>query len=339
MRVRLRVAGILVLLIAAATLAWTQAHPHARRRQLERERQVSAQSDQPVILDGTIEPEVTVPIRAVNPTLIVPLHSWVERGQVIGEGDGTEGAKDLSQARLLVEEARSLSAAAETEVSQLDEELQTAQADESYVLFQWVLADADERKAEGDVAAIDQLFRQQPGNRFDHDTATLARETATVSRAAVESRLDESARHISDLESESLEAQLRLNKAMERRCQAESALQAMERGGRRIVLVAPAKGMIVAPEAEGGFVGIATDTTRLRAYTLIQQRSLMWVRVGDHAVITMDATPAQSFEGLVSGIAGVRTDSVWEPDMMITITVQNPSGMKLVLSCIDTFLY
>jgi multidrug resistance efflux pump len=279
-------------------------------------------------LAGTLKPLLSVPIGAGNLELNTPLNSWVSRGQVIGVADSEASPEEINEARLLSEEAKDAVAEGQEKIRELDADLESARADVSYVEAQLVSAENAELETKQESSHRELLFRQRLASQLDYDAAVSRRDAAASAVAAVQSHLGATLRRIDELERSSLAAQSMVTEKTARSREAEVEVQQMEENRRRVPVVSPADGLIIASDTVPGTFGIATDPTRLRAYAQVRQRDIMSVRIGEEALIVIPSESAVNMDAKVTEIGEVLTNSAGGPAYPIALSVQNPTGKQ-----------
>nr|QST87827.1 ampicillin resistance protein [uncultured organism] len=311
---------------AGVCLAWIYSLSQYRFAGIESTPQATTPVGDTMTLTGTLFPVVSIPFNATNLELFVPANSWVQKGQVIGEADTGYSGEAINEARAVSEEESAAVSRAEATLRELDVELIGARAAASLAESELASAESAEREKERELNHRDLLLREQVVGRFDHDAAASDLHSAASARAEAQSRQDAASARVVELERRLSEAQGRLNEAATRSPEANAALRQLEGHAGRVPLLAPANGLIVAPEPVPGLVGIARDATRLCAYARVRHEEIHAVRVGEHVSIAVDGASELTLDAQVSDIAGVPADAPDGTDFLVTFQVQNPSG-------------
>lgn len=330
MKFKRSMAIILMTSCGAAVFAWSHAESRARKAVASANRQVVWDEDANLILAGTIGPAVTTPIIGRIWNLAVPLNTWVKRGQVVGTEASEATAAGMDSARQELEEARSAEQRAEREVRQAEEDLNAMQMQTSNMDTQEARAETAEVDAEREFEQRDTLLRSGLTSQLDYSEAVTARASAEAAVDSISSNLAETAVETDVLEAKAQAAQADLREATTRRTAAEVVFEQMQGGPKAERIVSPADGIIVASgQTDGTSFGIASDPSQLCAYAMLRAANLMAVRVGQEALIVLDAKLSVTLLAKVSAISEDPVDSSEGALYQVTFVVDNPGGTSL----------
>jgi multidrug resistance efflux pump len=326
---------ILMASLGTALFAWNHVHAKAHRAKAHKtvvsvSRQLVHDDDTGLLLAGTIVPLITTPIMGRNLNLEVPLNTWVRRGDVIGTAVPQPAPGEMDSARQEIEKASSAQRRAERRIRHAEEELGALRARVGGMDNREALAETAEFDAERESERRDTLFQSGLARGLKYDAAFTARDSAEAAVNSVRSNLAMAALSIDEWEAEAQEARAELDQATTRRNAAEVVRAQMQEGAEDGPIVSPADGIIVASgQPDGTSFGIASDPRQLRAYAMVRQADLMAVRVGQQALIVLDARPAVTFHAKVSEISETPVDSSEGSAYQVAFVVDNPEGTWL----------
>jgi multidrug resistance efflux pump len=272
---------------------------------------------------------VTAPINARNLVLTVPLHSWVEKGQVIGQADFEPAPEQIGQARNAVDAASAAVVEEQNRIHEIDEDLADAHAEAATRSSQWFASETAKVDAEREFERSSELYREGLESQTDYEAARSALDLADSAVATDREHTTDMADRISELDVRAVVAQQALNKAVARSGRIQAvANQAEERGGCAPV-VAPADGLILEGDAGTGTFGIAADPNRLSVAVLVSEANLASLRVGQPAIVTLVDRPNIAFDATLSAIDETPLDSPNGALYRITFSVMNAKREQL----------
>jgi multidrug resistance efflux pump len=330
MKAKRSLALILMTSCAAAVFAWSHVESKAHKISATAGRPVARQDATNLILAGTIGPAITTPIVGRIWNLVVPLNTWVQRGEVIGNEAAQAAAGEREGAWHELEEARSVEQRAEAEVRQAEVELNAMQMQTSNMDTQEARAERAEVAAEREFEQREAMLRLGLTSQLDYSEAVTARASAEVAVTSISSNLAEAAVETDVLQAEAQAAQADLREATARRNAAEVAFEQLQGGPKAEPTVSPADGILVASgQADGTSFGIASDPGQLCAYAMLRPADLMKIRVGQESVIVLDAQPSVTLHAEVGAISEDPVDSSDGSLYQVTFVVDNPGGTPL----------
>ncbi len=254
-----------------------------------------------LVLSGTIVPAATAVLPGHPQTLAVPLNSWVQRGTVLASRDA-----ELSQpGQEPVARLRSDAAPSGPSLIELEQHESQAEA-------------VDEDRGR-ELRRRQMLYRAAMLPELDYDAAVTAQHAADVSVEGARSAVANAA----------VEQDLATLASQEAQLEQHPPVPTRLKRARTGLIVAPTDGIVVATgEGSAAQLGIAADPRRLQAFALVAQTDLMSIRLGEHAALTLDATPQVHFGATVSAISPEPIDGEGK-FYQVTFAVDNPQGAAL----------
>jgi membrane fusion protein, multidrug efflux system len=320
---------ILLTSLGTALFAWSHVHAKAHRAAVSASRQLVHHDGTGLLLAGAIGPMITTPIMGRNLNLVVPLNTWVRRGDVIGTAV-PQPPGEAGSAPQELQEAISAERRAQDRIRQIEEDLGTLRARVGSMDDREVLAETAAFDAERESEQRHTLLRSGFTPDLKYDEAATARDSAEAAVDSIRLNAAVSALAMDDWEAEAQDAQAELDQATMRRHAAEIVFAQMRGGAVDGPIVSPADGIIVAfRQPEGTRFGIASDPRQLCAYALVRQADLMGVRVGQQALIVLDARPDVTFHAKVSTISETPVNSAEGDSYEVAFVVDNPRGAWL----------
>jgi hypothetical protein len=316
--------------LAVVTVAGNVAHARNRTRVPHDVISNLADRDGGLVLAGVLSPVATTSIEAPVWNLAAPLNFDVIRGQVIGETMASLLPDQAAQGddwRLSPEEARLAVAQAQEDVRQAEADLEAARASAPDAEVQQVLTKYAERASEQRLE--NEQFREVDMPAASHGQPVLDADSAvaTAEAARFQAQADDSA--VSGAMTRLQEDRIRLA-GVERQWQPALARAEGGREGRRVSLLSPADGLLVARDPIAGTLGICSDPNILRVETWISADDLLKLRVGQPAWVSLDAEPQVTLRATVSEIAEEPIDSPNDAIYPVALSVDNPQGLVLV---------
>jgi len=321
----------MTVLIIGAIVIWGQVQLRLRRGDLH-DRKLSGKDDSTIVLTGILGPMATIPIEVRNLRLAVPLNSWVQEGQSLGEADSgsawEESAAQSSDVSTCREAARAAIAEAQQNAQEIEAELENARSDDASSNVQLTSLQSGELEAEQDFERRDTLFRQGLIGDQDYNASVAARSLAESAVEAARSRQASTSAAIGDLNLRAQVAQSRLAETTAWNQAVEDASLLARRSAAPGPVLSPADGLIVAGALPGTY-GIASDASLLRARTQVSPSRLASLRLGQSASITAEQLPGENVNARIIEISKKPIASSTGPAYPVELLVENPSGLRL----------
>ncbi len=287
------------------------------------------QTDSQLRLTGALLADDAVPVGTLILKLAVPAHSWVSKGQVIGE---TEAGENIDPAVGSV--ARARLAAADADVAAAREQLRAIESGDDDALtgatekeYQMVAAEESAAEAEHIVQRGDRLLRQGMESELKYDEDIELRREAVQREDAQRIKAVESAGAIDALEAKRAEARATLRYATQRRRSALTAMRNLERSAGTLPVVSPADGYLVMRDEDAGACEIAPSLRR-RVVTQVRQPELALVRVGQQATIVVDGQPETVLHAVVDSIGQAQQVAPGDAVFPVTLALTEPALIR-----------
>ena len=330
MRSKRRLTIALVVLVVV-TVAGSVAHARHRTKVSNGAFRTLADGSASLVLPGVLSPAETTPIEAPVWNLTVPMNSYVTQGQIIGETASTvlpNQTMRRNESRLSSYETEAAVARARENVLQAEADLEAARARETDAAVQKVVSKIAERATEQLYENAGLQSRQGALPAPSYDQAVRAVDSAEAEAGATRSEAEADSVAVSD-------AMLRLQEARASLAEIDQQWQrALPATGRvresgRIPVVAPANGVLVARDPNGGTLEISPDPSVMRVETQVPEDDLFKMRVGEQAWVSLEAKPQVTLRATVSEIADAPIDSANGAVYPVTLVVDNPQGLWL----------
>lgn len=263
----------------------------------------------------------------------VDIGSRIRKGDVLAEIDVPRDAKAVEEAASLVEQARARIVqanaqikVAESQQSAFEAAASQAASDVDRVKAERILAEKQLARISGLVAerAADQRLVDEQQSRLD--AARAAERTAEIAVRTARARALAAAAEVEKAKADASQARASLGVA-------ESSHDRLRVNLRYARIVAPFDGVVtlrtfhpgalIHSAMGGGEAPLLTvkRTDRMRVVVLVPDRDVVWTKVGDRAVVSVDALDGRHFDGTLARIA--RSEDA-ERMMRVEIDLPNP---------------
>lgn len=302
------------LLPLVAFVLLTRNHAFSKHRPLETAQSRGQNEHRTIVVDGILDPAVTVAIAAPAVEVNVPANSWVSKGQFIGESllpIDPENANESDFVNPATSGGNTERVAAEAEAERATAGL--------------AAAEEDDRIAEQDYARERELFREGLVGELEFDRIRDREQSAQASLAAAQARLREAENQVSNVEVGVFDGQGGLANAGSYRNELPPPVYGPVR---RVPIASPADGLLLESKLHPGSYGIASDLTKLCGYARLSQKDLSDVRIGEFAEIRIGSLPTVTLDAHVTAIRPVDPEVPGGPEYVAILSVQNPGSAK-----------
>jgi HlyD family secretion protein len=266
----------------------------------------------------------------------VDIGSRIKKGEVLAEINVPRDAKALEEAVALVEQARAQVAQAEVQIDVAEAERDAVEA-----AARQAESDIDRLKAarvlaEKQFARVSELAAERAADQrlVDEqqsvlDAARAAERTAGIAVQTARARAVAAAAEVAKAKADAIHAKTSLGVAESRRDRAKVNLQYAR-------IVAPFDGVVthrtyhpgalIRSASEGGQQPLLTvkRTDVMRVVVLVPDRDVVRTKVGDTAVVSVDALDDRAFQGILARIAQAEDA---ERMMRVEIDLPNPDAV------------
>lgn len=298
--------GFFSIIAAAACLA-AGAWLYPRFNQPQQTQAANAATPVPAApddgLSGTLVPPAAVPVQSYVQALDVPLNSWVEKGEVIGEAeeDGDPDPAITVQTQLRLQRAQAA-------VRVARQRLLTAQPAQHPATLAF-----PQIEKEHEALRNDDRYRRKLETDLQHDETAAALNTSPVPE--------------SDPEAYRHNPRLALRRALVRERIAQAALLNLNKTPRIVSVVAPATGMLVQRENNPQAFDIVTGLDRLTVVAHVGNKRRSTIHESQPAVVYI---PGQigSLPATVASVGEPIPGPAGAPLYPVTLSVPNPAGLR-----------
>lgn len=280
---------------------------------------------------AVIGPRMTTPIASGVETLVVPLGSWVHKGQLIGTGGEVNEVpgEEVQRAQEMADATQQRLDDARRQLRDLEQQLTLARTDGEAIESRMVSSEARESRREVELRRSDEMLRLGEMAEVGHDRVATARDSASEAVESAQRAEWANASSVSGLELQIADARVRVADCERRARVAAARLQRAAQPVSSNQVVAPADGILVADDPETGRFGIAADPSSLAARTQVRAADISSLRVGQTATVIAKEHPAYRFTARVSAISGEPVETAEGAVFNVELELMNPDGLKL----------
>jgi membrane fusion protein (multidrug efflux system) len=211
---------------------------------------------------------------------------------------------DDGDQRIALESARARTATAQATLSRIDAQIAAARASLQQAQAQQTSAEAAVTRTGADFERASNLAAKSYGSQATLDAATAARDQAAAQLASARAGIAQAQANIEVLNAQRIEAARQIDELKVAEDKAARDLSFM-------AISAPIDGLVANTNLQlGDLVGAGkrlmsiVPLDKVYVDANFKETQLGPLKIGDKAVISVDALPGQRFEGTVSGIAG-----------------------------------
>ncbi len=281
-----------------------------------------AQNDIAFTIAGTLAPAVTTPIEEDDLQLLVPLGSFVSRGQVIGRAVTgsvpSPSGPTPQEAEATVNQLSDAAAAAE-------ENLEAAQRRESDSRAQLALAQDARRATESELGKRDLQLREGnlSINRYYGESQRISAAIAAADSARTS--VDQAIADVAQAERTLMDA--RRNLADAERARDRVNLAAVSSNFVSSAVRAPSSGYLVARDPGAGTYGIGADATELTVIAQVRAEDLSRIHTGQPAVVYLRNHPNVTLNATLREISEIPAETLSGLLYTVAFAVANPQDL------------
>lgn len=291
-------------------------------------------------LNAVITVQVGSQVSGQIEELLVDFNSVVRRGQVIARIDPETFEAKVNQARAELDAARAAVLTQQAQVERARADVENARA---------ALAEARAQRGKAAVALLDarrdltrksELFRRELVAKSDRDTSEAAHDSAAAALEAAKAKEQASAAGVTAADAQRRVTEAQLASARAQVMQKEAALRQAQVDLDHTTIRAPVDGVVVSRQVDVGqtvaaslqapvLFTIAQDLTKMQVETSVDEADIGRIRVDGEASFTVDAFPAQTFQGRIVQIRKAAQVVQNVVTYTVVVAVDNPSGRLL----------